>query len=139
MIDCELPDFYKEKRTKARKDRVCCETRRTIREGEYYWSMSGKWDGRFESYSQSESAYHFARHLNIDVIGDCVFPFGGVGDMMSEYFEEGHPVFAVWEQIKAGEREWSPDDRLESVPRLECFPRHYRLTPRRGRSESDDY
>lgn len=105
---CDIPDFYDERRVRAKKPHRCCETGREIQTGEYYWRITGKWDGELMTFAQSEAAYHFARFLN--GVGDgeragdmsrynaenCI-PFGWIGS-------EVPPDLAdEWERVKRGE------------------------------------
>lgn len=105
MSYCEMPEFYYEKRVKARKPHKCCETGRVIQPGEYYWRIRMKFDGDLYSYAQSDAAYHFARYLNHDrwrdVMADGCIPFGGIGEAVAECREDD--VKAEWERVKRGE------------------------------------
>jgi hypothetical protein len=99
---CEMPTFYDERRVKARKPHHCCETGRVIEPGEFYWRCTGKWDGEVTTHIQSEAAYHFARHLNMNVIGECDVGFGCVSEWIS-----GMGGYGVSEQLEADLRaEW---------------------------------
>jgi hypothetical protein len=126
MSYCEMPEFYREHRCKARREHRCCETGRTIRKGEYYWRCTGKWDGEFRAYKQSESAYHFARHLNIDIHGECEAGFGYVSDDICSNCLETEDLYVIWHEIERGEREWGPYD---------CVPGYEREVEQRRRYE----
>ena len=43
--DYDLPEFCRTEMPRARKEHFCCECDRTIRVGEKYERVSGKWDG----------------------------------------------------------------------------------------------
>lgn len=115
---CEIPEFYHEQRVRARKPHRCCETKREIQKGEFYWRCSGKWGGEIYTYCQVESAYHFARHLNLDIFQDCLLPFGEVNefrDYISDYMEserEEQEAWEIWKEIIAGKRVWTKEDKL---------------------------
>ncbi len=100
--DCVIAEFYSQRLMIARKPHKCCETGRTILPGERYWRLTGKWDGRIDSYAQSEAAFHFARWLNhskdspLYMNSDGCIPFGSIRDAIGEDAE-------VWEQL---EDEW---------------------------------
>jgi len=48
--DGEYPDFYTETKPVARKEHKCCECHGSIRKGDQYKKITGKWDGRIETY-----------------------------------------------------------------------------------------
>lgn len=86
-MECTVPSFYVEDRVKARKPHRCCETGLTIRPGEHYWRCKGCWEGDIDTWNQSESGYHLCRYLNLVVEWDCVIPFGGLHEYVSEVWE----------------------------------------------------
>jgi len=117
-MDCEIAEFYNEELVEARKEHKCCETGRVIKKGESYWRCTGKWDGEIQTYKQSQSAYHFARHLNSKIYPnepqECV-PFGCIGEDIQEWVTYGvdlNPYAIVWDKILKGELEFGPDDSV---------------------------
>lgn len=101
-----MPEFYSEQRVKARKPHTCCETGRVIPKGEFYWRMTGKWDGDLQTFAQTDAAYHFARWMN--GVGskrgydhDYCIGFGDIGDAVRE--REDPELTAEWERVKLGE------------------------------------
>lgn len=104
----EPPEFYSERRIKARKPRECCETGREIQPGEFYWRCAGKWDGGLDVFPQSEAAYHFARWLNgfgPDEVrsytrADACIPFRGVEEHVLEVRDP--ELAAEWREVKRG-------------------------------------
>jgi hypothetical protein len=89
--DFEPPSFYIERMLTAKKSHVCIETGLPIHKGERYWRCSGKWEGSFLSFVQSDFAYRFARKLNgadpydrERQLDGCI-SFGGVADHVHEF------------------------------------------------------
>lgn len=100
---CEVTcDFYSERRLKARKQHTCCETGRIIQPGEHYWRCVGSWEGQFESFAQSEAAWHFSRWYNrLDSESPCV-GFRGIHDDMRNTRDAEDPIWEEWEKVKRG-------------------------------------
>jgi len=46
----EDADFYDERNPRAKKEHICCECGETIKVGETYNKVTGKWDGNICSY-----------------------------------------------------------------------------------------
>lgn len=64
--DYDQPDFYKRVWRKASKEHRCCECGYTIKKGETYEYVSGKWDGSLGSYKTCERCVDLRASL-----GDC--------------------------------------------------------------------
>lgn len=84
MYDCcELPEFFSERVSVARKEYKCCECRLRIPKGMLYWYCTGKWDGEMNWYRQHiecrDACYAFQMHNR-----DCI-PFGGLWEYLSEH------------------------------------------------------
>lgn len=114
MTYCEIPEFYRERWVYSKKIRICCETGLWIQPGVHHWACTGKWHGKVETHRQTDSAYHFARHLNLDFYGECTIGFGAVDEHMR--LEAGVCPYArpTWEAIKSGSVRWYASDKLPS-------------------------
>ena len=134
-MECALPEYYLEKCVRARKEHKCCETLRVISKGEMYWRCSGKWDGAASSYCQCESAYHFARYINVKVYDDCVVGFGEITAYMDEIMEKHPTAGRIWREIVEGSRVWGPDDKMREV-RYTQYTCTHRKSPHYGEPAS---
>lgn len=120
-MSCDYNEFYDERRVRARKQHKCCETRRVIEKGEYYWRCSGKTDGEMWSVAQSEAAYWFARWCNgYNVDGsrhndhrdyDECLAFGEIRYHIREVDDPA--LTAEWERVCAGEVTRGPNGTME--------------------------
>lgn len=109
-------EFYRESRVRVRKPRKCYETGRAIPVGSHAWQCVSKYDGMIGIYYQTDSAYHFARYLNLKLNGgECAVMFGEVDQVMHDRQHDFPSLYAAWRAICAGEREWSADDRDEEA------------------------
>ena len=112
--DCDIPEFFQEKKHTARKEHTCCECGYKILPNEVYYVCSGKWDGEFQTYKQHARCYHFVRHINLDVVEECVIPFTGLDEYIAEDEDElGKHFQKLWETIKDG-FEFKPHPRWYS-------------------------
>ena len=104
---CEGPEFYNEERVKARKQHRCDECQRAIPIGAVYVRCSGKWDGYVATYRQHVECRDFCASVNLEHIGECLIPFGGMNDAINDLGDYGlYDVALVldlqqeWERIK---------------------------------------
>lgn len=100
---CELPEFYHEEMVRARKPHKCCECGFTISIREEYMRCSGKWEGEISVFRQHLACYSFARHVNLDHLGECEVAFSGLDDWFGEFSEwtDGNKALAAeWALIK---------------------------------------
>lgn len=81
---CDWPEFFDDREVRARVEHKCCECRRAIAVGEQYRRCTGKWDGEINTYHQHIRCWTFARKLNLEIIGECAIPFGGVEEALSD-------------------------------------------------------
>ena len=105
---CDIaPEFYSEEKVKARKAHRCDECHRAIPIGTIYVKIAGKWDGEFQTYEQHVECRDFAAKVNIDYIGECLIPFGGVDDALKtpeDYFEV---EYEIERDLPSLREEWS--------------------------------
>jgi len=126
--DTEAPAFYSEKRVKVRRPQMCRETGRAVMPGEHAWRIVGKWGRSVETIYQTDSAYHFARYLNINLnAGRCAVAFGEVSEAVGQLAYDdprvGVALEAIWKDIIAGRREWTAEDKCPEAERfLETNP-----------------
>lgn len=64
--DYDPPEFYKQVWKKANKEHKCCECGYTIKKGEVYEHVSGKWEGDVGSFKTCERCVDLR-----DSLGDC--------------------------------------------------------------------
>lgn len=81
----DMPEFCGRSNRKARKDRKCSECFRTIKVGETYEYMAGKWDGRLDTFSTCQHCL-VAREWLVNECGGYVF--GGVKEDLRQHWEE---------------------------------------------------
>lgn len=103
-IWCETwPEMYCERRVRARRPHICCETRRLIAPREFYWRIAGVWEGDFHCHKQSEAAYHFARYVNLHLNpkSPCI-AFGRIQDDLIAHLAPDDPLRAEWDLVMRG-------------------------------------
>ncbi len=66
----EQPDFYNERRQRARKEHVCCACRMTIRRRDLYVYIAGKWDGELETYRHCLRCNEVFHWLRDNIVSD---------------------------------------------------------------------
>lgn len=105
--DCEVPEFYDERRVTARKRHRCVECSREISAGSVYVRCCIKFDGHFSEEKQHVECRDFAAKVNLDHLGGCVIPFGAIPDAMrnpDDYGLDGDDdlpaLQAEWARIK---------------------------------------
>jgi len=69
--DLEYPTFYREKKRKARVPHQCSECHHTIKPSTEYIAISGKWDGKIDTYKQCLSCKEISQHYR-DTENCCV-------------------------------------------------------------------
>lgn len=81
--DVELPEFYHEEWITARKEHSCCECGTKIQKGVVYQRITGKWDGRIDTFKTCEKCADLRDSL------DQVWctTFRGLDEAYSEYLE----------------------------------------------------
>lgn len=91
MSYCEIPEFYAERESVARKRQQCCECYGDIEPGERYVACSGKWEGSFFTEKQHLCCYHVARFVNQELKledsesdGEGCIAFGGIRHALKE-------------------------------------------------------
>lgn len=87
--DAERPDFYNQSMVKARKEHRCHECRDPILKGTRYEAVTGKWDGRVETYRTCVSCVEIRDHFA------C-----GNGYVIGRLWEDMHENF--FPDMKAG-------------------------------------
>ena len=65
------PDLYREETRRANREHRCCACRETIRRGDRYVVIAGKWDGEFQSFKQCLRCHVMMTGI-CDVTGDVV-------------------------------------------------------------------
>ena len=66
MCDLEMPEAYREKVRKAKKDHICSDCRGIIKCGETYNYISGIWDHTPASYKRCMDCEHLRCEINDD-------------------------------------------------------------------------
>ena len=82
FCDYEPPEFYDAKERTARTQHRCCECGHTIRPGERYEHVSGKWTGQLGTFKTCMPCADLRDSLSAG--GGC-FEFGGLNEEYYEY------------------------------------------------------
>lgn len=77
--DGDGPEFYRSESPKARKNCRCSECRGTIRKGEQYQKVTGKWDGHVSVFRRCPDCIDFEEWFTALVPCFC-FPLGYLFD-----------------------------------------------------------
>lgn len=86
-FDGETAEFFSERMVKARKDHVCTECGDTIKKGDTYEYVVGKWEGDFDYYKTCQTC----KNIRNDLF-QCGWTYGNMWEDTRNAFEEALPA-----------------------------------------------
>lgn len=108
--DYDLPEFYRASRIHARKEHKCTECGRTIRKGETYENVAGKWDFGFDTFKTCSYCLAIIDILKAQVPCFCLL-HGGLYEELAEWERDYFPS-GVWFAISYIRWERRRDERI---------------------------